>query len=557
MTSEIHLTIKGTGHQQILNTTFYKDPDKVFVNGTIRSDCQKFCDLTSDTNIIILQFNYDVLTCKNMFYGTNNMTEIDLSNFDARNINSMNNMFRECTNLVNINFGNMDTSNSKDMESLFMDCNNIKSIDLSNFDTSSMENSKQMFSGCKSLISLDLTNFKTTKLKNMFDMFCNCHELLFVNLSSFDTSNTENMRGIFFACRKIKYIDLPNFSASSMSNFWYTFSYCYKLVYLNLRNFKITNFDNVHLHDDTFRGHPSNTKYCIEDSETKNFLLGDINVNCSDFCFQENVILDLNTNECICNEYYKFEYNNKCYQTCLRPLKQIKTNKYICSNDVPDNYYLDENDNIYKKCFSKYKKCSKSGNNTYHNCNECIEGYTLLNNSMAIKNNCYLNCSIYYVFRFFNSHACFSDCFSPYNKLIEPKSKCIDNCKNDDEYIYVYNNKCFKKCPENTKTYEEEKKCLDSCSEEQFEYNNICYNDCPENTYRLLKNRNICVLQMPENYYLDKKDNIYKKCYERCKTCSEKGNETINNCYECINGFTFLNDSFVELNNCYDICQYY
>ena len=62
---------------------------------------------------------------------------------------------------------------------------------------------------------------------------------------------------------------------------------------------------------------------------------------------------------------------------------------------------------------------------------------------------------------------------------------------------------------------------------------------------------------MPENYYLDKKDNIYKKCYERCKTCSEKGNETINNCYECINGFTFLNDSFVELNNCYDICQYY
>ena len=124
-------------------------------------------------------------------------------------------------------------------------------------------------------------------------------------------------------------------------------------------------------------------------------------------------------------------------QTCLRPLKQIKTNKYICSNDVPDNYYLDENDNIYKKCFSKCKKCSKSGNNTYHNCNECIEGYTHLNDSMAIKNNCYLNCSIYYVFRFFNSHACFSDCFSPYNNLIEHKSKCINDCKNDDEYIIL------------------------------------------------------------------------------------------------------------------------
>ena len=148
-------------------------------------------------------------------------------------------------------------------------------------------------------------------------------------------------------------------------------------------------------------------------------------------------------------------------------------------------------------------------------------------------------------------------CPSDFNKLIEPENKCIYDCKNDAEYKYEYNNKCFKQCPSNTKTYEEEKKCIDECGENQFEYNNICYNECPEGTFRLFQTRNICVDTVPENYYLDSNDNIYKECYNLCKKCSQAGNDANNNCDECINNYKFLNDSSTIINNCYQNCDHY
>ena len=35
------------------------------------------------------------------------------------------------------------------------------------------------------------------------------------------------------------------------------------------------------------------------------------------------------------------------------------------------------------------------------------------------------------------------NCPEYFNKLIPEKSKCIDNCKNDNIYKYEYNNLCY------------------------------------------------------------------------------------------------------------------
>ena len=142
------------------------------------------------------------------------------------------------------------------------------------------------------------------------------------------------------------------------------------------------------------------------------------------------------------------------------------------------------------------KKCSKAGDVSNHNCDECKEGYTFINDTYSKKNYCYNKCQKYYHFYFSEIdlvylYECLDNCNLKNKKLIEPKNKCIDYCKNDDEYIYEYNNICYKECPIGKKNYEEEKKCLDSCYDIQFEYKNICYNDCPSNTHRLLDIRNI------------------------------------------------------------------
>ena len=110
-----------------------------------------------------------------------------------------------------------------------------------------------------------------------------------------------------------------------------------------------------------------------------------------------------------------------------------------------------------------------------NNCDECIDGYTFVEDVFAINNTCYQKCSKYYYFSESinaNSYQCCENCPNQYNKIIEPKNRCIDDCQKDDEYIYEYENKCYKECPDDTKTYEKEKICLDSCAYEQFEYLN-------------------------------------------------------------------------------------
>ena len=91
----------------------------------------------------------------------------------------------------------------------------------------------------------------------------------------------------------------------------------------------------------------------------------------------------------------------------------------------------------------------------------------------------------------------------------------------------------------------------------------IFANECPNGSYSLaplnenkIKNNNVikCSDKVPEGYYLDINDKKYKKCFKNCKTCFREGNETINNCEECISNFQFYDES-ENNNNCYEKCN--
>ena len=143
---------------------------------------------------------------------------------------------------------------------------------------------------------------------------------------------------------------------------------------------------------------------------------------------------------------------------------------------------------------------------------------------ILIKKIIYQKCDFFYYFDSSDNYQCTESntCEYNFNKLINEKNKCIDNCTNDDDYQYEYDNQCFKICPNDT----------------HVSSDNMYF--CQEN---------------PENYYLDE-DNIYKPCYNTCKSCNIGGNENSHNCNECINNYNFINDSGYE-NNCYPKCDKY
>ena len=87
---------------------------------------------------------------------------------------------------------------------------------------------------------------------------------------------------------------------------------------------------------------------------------------------------------------------------------------------------------------------------------------------------------------------------------------------------------------------------------------NDCSNVCFQNNIKLDLEKKICVYNATndsDGYYLDD-DNFYKPCFSSCKKCFGKGNSTNNNCKECYDSHTFLNETGIR-NNCYKKCEYY
>ena len=91
---------------------------------------------------------------------------------------------------------------------------------------------------------------------------------------------------------------------------------------------------------------------------------------------------------------------------------------------------MDINAEIYKKCYKNCKLCNGEGNETFNNCEECIDNFIFLNDS-CYNTNCYQKCDYYYYFNETNKYHCVETCPEKFSKLIIDKNKCIDKCKKE------------------------------------------------------------------------------------------------------------------------------
>ena len=112
--NEIYLVVKGTGVQPLLYNSFHTEPFQVLVNGNLRETCKKTCDLGGEEQSrITLKFLDQLSDCSQMFRDLTNIIEVDLSNFDAYYVETMESMFSGCSNLEKINFGRITTPSLK------------------------------------------------------------------------------------------------------------------------------------------------------------------------------------------------------------------------------------------------------------------------------------------------------------------------------------------------------------------------------------------------------------------------------------------------------------
>lgn len=141
------------------------------------------------------------------FINLTNISGIEL--LDTSLSTTMYKMFYYCNNLTYVNLLNFNTAKVTNMASMFTANYVINNLDFSNFKTNNVTNLSEMFRNCNSITSLDLQNFNTSKVTDMSFLFSYMHNLKNLNISNFDLNNVTSLAETFAFLSSIESIQFP------------------------------------------------------------------------------------------------------------------------------------------------------------------------------------------------------------------------------------------------------------------------------------------------------------------------------------------------------------
>lgn len=204
-----------------------------------------------------------------MLYHCENLTSVDVSCFDTRNVTDMSQMFKGCGKLTTVDMSKFDTINVTNMEGMFANCDSLESLDVSDFHTEKVTSMREMFNGCKNLTTLDVSNFDTQNVTSMDYMFIGCSGLTGLDVSSFHTEKVKSMTHMFSMCSNLTSMDLSSFDTSNLTAIWGIFDGCRKLISVDMSGIDTTNVTDMMY---MFRGCSSLTDIKISSFRTANVI---------------------------------------------------------------------------------------------------------------------------------------------------------------------------------------------------------------------------------------------------------------------------------------------
>ena len=127
-------------------------------------------------------------------FGRSNKVEvINIYGWDTSNVITMEDMFCFCDKLKNIiGIENLDVSKLRCTNSMFYGCENLVELDLTKWNPVSLQNTSDMFYGCSNLkIIKNIENWQLPNIKCVRYMFSGCTKLD-VDLSNWDLTHIKD-----------------------------------------------------------------------------------------------------------------------------------------------------------------------------------------------------------------------------------------------------------------------------------------------------------------------------------------------------------------------------
>ena len=125
-----------------------------------------------------------------IFGKLNTVEVVDISGWDTSNVITMDCMFSQCIKLKNIiGIENLDVSKSEDVSYMFYGDENLVELDLTNWNPKLLQKTHYMFYGCSNLKFIkNIENWQLPNIKDVSYMFYYCAKLD-VDLSNWDYTN--------------------------------------------------------------------------------------------------------------------------------------------------------------------------------------------------------------------------------------------------------------------------------------------------------------------------------------------------------------------------------
>ena len=383
----------------------------------------------------------------------------------------------------------------------------------------------------------------------------------FFSLEKSETNNQKRCASCYFKCYSCEKGQeyTPNYKISKMNCLQ-----CQKVTDPNDANNKIDRY--IFLDKNCF-------PFVTYSQEKITFDISDIIVNSDEnnikTCFDYGLSIFYGQYECIekpSNTYYVLnneentgviEYCHEACATCLgaQNSETQDTNCIICSDgyfktedsetncilesSIPANYYKNSEDNIYYKCFPNCQTCKRildhKADINNMGCESCISNYYFVLQTDNCFSNSFLDENINYFFSTndYKFHKCYYSCYKcsadGTNENNQNCDECIDdyyfeeNTKNCFNYSYIEKgyyfdnftiNVEFDELPKFKKCYEKCKTCTNYLIGEDMN----CIT-CITDYYKIVDTNNCITDITVQGYYA--KGEIAYPCEENCLTCSD------------------------------------